>query len=379
MVYRLLFKKEILELKKKKIYVLSSFGHAGTDWLHSLLDGHKEILITPAFSYYRTYYRFLYLSKINIFQIKDYNYLAKIIADLFYFNPGYRVKRRRILFNLEEKKNFEKYFKIYIENDNDILEKKIFYAIHFAFLKIKKFEIKKIKNIVIHEHVAWHCSRYLKIFKSKFVLIFRDPKAALGGSFLRMKNSNKTKILQPYQFDMIILHMKLAFDFVISKKNQKHCYILQNEKMHLNLSQEMKSLAKWMRIKFSKTLLSQTFLNVKWLGESSYLAKDELKKELPKDFYDPSNVEKRWRNVLTKNDILMADVFFRKQINMMGYKLDNKLNFLKLLNGYLIFLFKYLIQENSSNKKYLIFFRNLVKRLFILINAKISLVLFKYF
>ena len=378
MVHRLLFKKEILALKKKKIFVLSSFGHAGIDWLHSLLDGHDEILITPAFSYYRTYYRFLYRSKINIFLIKDYNYLTKIISNLFYYHPAYRVKRRKFLFNLEEKKDFEKYFKIYLENDNDILEKKIFYGIHFAFIKIKNIKIKKIKNIVIHEHVAWHCSRYSKIFKSKFILIFREPKATLAGAFLRMRNSNKTKILKSIQFDTLILHMKSAFDFATSKKNQKHCYILQNEKMHLDLSDEMRSLAKWIGIKFSKKLLSQTFLNIKWFGESSYLAKDELKKMPPKDFYDISNVEKRWRNILDKNDILMIDVFFRKQIQMMGYKFDNKLNFFKLIKGYLIFLFKYLTQENYFILKSVIILRNLVRRIFVLINTKITLKLFKY-
>ena len=135
---RLLLKKEILALKKKKLFVLSSFGHAGIDWVHSLLDGHEEILIAPAFSYYRTYYRFLYRSKINLFLIEDYDYLSKIISDLFYFHPGYKVKRRKFLFNLTEKKNFEKYLKIYLKTDTEILEKKIFYAIHFAFAKIKK-------------------------------------------------------------------------------------------------------------------------------------------------------------------------------------------------------------------------------------------------
>ena len=31
--------------------MLGSFGHAGIDWVHSLLDNHDEILIMPAFSF----------------------------------------------------------------------------------------------------------------------------------------------------------------------------------------------------------------------------------------------------------------------------------------------------------------------------------------
>ena len=38
---------------KKKIYVLSSFGHSGIDWISSLLDNHPEILIIPSLSFFR--------------------------------------------------------------------------------------------------------------------------------------------------------------------------------------------------------------------------------------------------------------------------------------------------------------------------------------
>lgn len=378
MVSGLLFKKEILALKKKKVFVLSSFGHAGIDWVHSLLDGHREILITPAFSYYRTYYRFLYRSKINLFLINDYSYLTKIISDLFYFHPGYKLRRRKFLFNLKEKKDFEKYLKIYLETDKDILEKRIFYAIHFSFLKIKKLKIEKVKIIAIHEHVAWHCPRYLKIFKSKFILIFRDPRATLGGAILRMKNSNKTKMLKSFQFDTLILHMQTAFQFAVSRKSKNDCYILQNEKMHKNLFFEMSTLAKWMKIKFSKKLLSQTFLNKKWLGESSYLAKDELKQAPPKNFYYPDNVEKRWRNILDNNEILMTEVFFKKQMTLMGYTPDNKLNFFEQIKGNLIFIFRYIYQDHYFITKKIIIFRNILRKLFILISTKMTLVLFKF-
>ena len=33
------------------------FCHAGIDWIHSLLDNHKEILIMPPFSFFRTIWK----------------------------------------------------------------------------------------------------------------------------------------------------------------------------------------------------------------------------------------------------------------------------------------------------------------------------------
>ena len=43
-------------LEKLPIFVLQSAGHSGIDWTHSLLDSHSQVLIMPAFSFYRTIY-----------------------------------------------------------------------------------------------------------------------------------------------------------------------------------------------------------------------------------------------------------------------------------------------------------------------------------
>jgi len=42
-------------LRQLPLIFLMSFGHCGIDWLHSLLDSHPQILIMPAFSFYRSW------------------------------------------------------------------------------------------------------------------------------------------------------------------------------------------------------------------------------------------------------------------------------------------------------------------------------------
>ena len=148
--------------------------------------------------------------------------------------------------------------------------------------------------------------------------------------------------------------------------------------MHENLKSEMLNLANWMKIKFSKQLLSQTFLKKKWLGESSYLAKDELKKDPPKNFYQPIEVEKRWRSVLDKNDILMTEIIFQKQMKLMNHNIENKLSFKNIIRGYFIFLLRYIYQEKYFFLKTIIISRNIVRKLFILISTKITLMLFTF-
>ena len=46
-----------------------------------------------------------------------------------------------------------------------------------------------------------------------------------------------------------------------------------------------------MKIDYENSLLEQTFMGKMWMGESSYLAKDELEKLPPDNFYYPEEVE----------------------------------------------------------------------------------------
>ena len=88
---------------------------------------------------------------------------------------------------------------------------------------------------------------------------------------------------------------------------KKFIYPIINEYMHEDLKKEMSNLSKWLGISYFDSMLNQTFMNQKWLGESAYLAKDELKEEAPKNFYDPFQVEKRWRSILSPIEILSND------------------------------------------------------------------------
>ena len=85
--------KDYKKIKQMKIFCLSTFGHNGVDWMHSLLDGHKEILIMPAFSYFRSLNRlklrnekFSNLRKINL------NEISKEITKIFYEEKCIKLK-----------------------------------------------------------------------------------------------------------------------------------------------------------------------------------------------------------------------------------------------------------------------------------------------
>ena len=41
------------KINKIPVAAISTFGHCGIDWLHSLIDSHKEVLILPPLSFFR--------------------------------------------------------------------------------------------------------------------------------------------------------------------------------------------------------------------------------------------------------------------------------------------------------------------------------------
>tara|TARA_B100001939_G_C16601968_1_gene471411 strand:- start:122 stop:571 length:450 start_codon:yes stop_codon:yes gene_type:complete len=133
--------------------------------------------------------------------------------------------------------------------------------------------------------------------------------------------------------------------------------------MHEDLKKEMSNLSKWLGISYFDSMLNQTFMNQKWLGESAYLAKDELKEEAPKNFYDPFQVEKRWRSILSPIEILSIEVVFRDMMERFGFKKDNNLNFLKRIKGYFNFYLMHQHQQKYYINKRIILLRNLLRRI----------------
>ena len=126
----------LMKINSLPVFMLSSFGHAGIDWTHSLLDSHKDIIIMPAFSFFRTLYKIEKINKIKLNKLKDAKFAAKILTEMFFNDVSYRVKRRKFLFNDEQKKIFEKsIIEFYATNEMQIIQKLFFqFIMHFVIL-----------------------------------------------------------------------------------------------------------------------------------------------------------------------------------------------------------------------------------------------------
>ena len=91
------------DITKLPVVMLGSFGHAGIDWVHSLLDSHPEILIMPAFSFFRTLERIKRGNKLDINNSKNIE-IAKTFSNTFFYDKSYQLKRRQFIISEIQKR-----------------------------------------------------------------------------------------------------------------------------------------------------------------------------------------------------------------------------------------------------------------------------------
>ena len=362
---------EIKKFRSLPVTILSSFGHNGLDWIHSLLDGHSQIVLMPAYSFYRTLDFYERLNGQSLLKIKDLGIIATKFTKFILEDPSYNVVRRRFLNNDDNSQSFRRNLFDYLTQCEEVsLEKALFYGINYAFCKSNNKNLDAIKMIISQEHVSWHSEKYKDNFNSNFVFMMRDPRAGLAGSWKRQVDNAGYKSINPYDFDKGILAGTYLEAFCSKYPDyvDRKVRIMVNETMHEDLHEEMKDLCQWLELDYEDNCLDETFLGKEWLGESSYLAVDELTERPPKDFYTKENVEKRWRGQINDSEINMIEYLFRKSISDYGYNRDNSENINVNLRALKKFLFTMLVNPKET-KKLLIpvkLTRNFIRRFFIL-------------
>jgi len=330
-----------LNISKLPVVFLMSFGHCGIDWLHSLLDSHKQILIMPALSFYRCW-KILDADKIEDVE-GMYNIWKSYIVK--YIGPSCSNEQKKLLHSNEEVNKFLEKFKTLLVS-NGLDKKTVFFSIHQSYAYAKNLNIESKVVIVCHEHLPWAFDDIISDFKYvKILMITRDPRASIAG--LWYGRVSDFGYLPDFTFNMMFDTWFQAADSIAryEKMLKDNIKIVRNEDLHDNLEFHMKKLAEWLEVEFSQTLLVQTFASGnKCLPDSRYISGPGGKYDLNNninyhEFYSPDNVKKRWLSVLSdKRDLLMVDVILQESIVKYGYEPMNRYSFLSYCKGVLYFL-----------------------------------------
>lgn len=322
------------QIKKLPLTFLMTFGHCGIDWVHSLLDSHQQILLTPALSFYRCW-KMLKLSNVKnsaeMFSIWE-RYINEFIG------PNCKNEQKKFFHDQSQLEKFFQYFKIKIE-EYGTERSNVFLALHEAYAVARDIDLNQVKLIVSHEHLPWPFEAIINDFPSaKILMITRDPRAAVAGIF-------KGRIADFGHLPDFVLN--LIFDCWLQGMDMYKKYkpqlkerfkVLINEDMHLDLEKNMRDLARWLNIDFDPILLTSTYPSGKsYQPDTRYIKSDETIAD-EKDFYLPENVKKRWIEVLANpHDLLMTEVILNEAMSEFGYKRIYPNSFLNKIKGFLYF------------------------------------------
>ena len=356
---------DIVKIKSLPFIVLSAVGHCGGDFVANLFFGHEQILKLPPLLFFRKIRILRDLKNIDLIEIKDNNKVFKILKKEFFSNK----RLTSYNFNLNKKQEilFKKYFFEFLKKSG-IKEraKNLFLAINYASAKVYKININKLKYIFVDEHKIQYCNDLKKYFKkNKFLIVYRDPRAAIAGT---LRGGNDWKLQKQYQIDRAFFSWFTGLNFYLKEKKNNNVFFFQNE-IFTNkkyLKKMMKNLSRALCIKFSKSLLTPKYFNKKWYGDSVYLGKFEMKKQMPKDYYKPKNVKLRWLKQLSKQELIDIENILRKSMKLFKYKPITKITFKTIINSYINYFFSYKNTNQNFFKNILYTTKTIARRMMII-------------
>ena len=335
-----------------KFFLIITNGRSGSDFLHSLLDGHEEVASFPGF---------INLPKLqfefNKFKSES-DLIDKFIADYeIFFNSKqnkmenhHKLGKKKNQFYQVDKIKFKQYYFSVNKNNYKCSFKNFLINLHLSYLKAsekKKFNYKKIKIILIQAKYFKFLDK-IKNLNYKILYSYRHPISILNSGVNAFFKNNINKFSPSTLY--FYLNRLLLEPFFISK--HKELYLVRLEKLHLEPIKTLKKICKIMQIKFGKTLLISSFNGKLWWGDSCSKLKTSVFNE---NFKIKINVE----NFFHK-DFYLIQFILNNGLKLLKYKKVNyeKLNF--LLN-FLPLKIEYLMMKYSlQNFKIISFFNYLI-------------------
>ena len=298
-----------------KFFLLVTNGRSGSDFFHSLLDNHDEIVSLPGtlnLKRLRKYYfQMKTLESFVSFFINDNNFLFNSKKNTT--ENHHKLGENRNQHFIVNKKSFLKEFlNISKVNDNfEIIVKNLHLAYHLISTGKKK---NKIKNIFIHVH---HVNKMIEFnkFPCEIFYTYRHPISILNSgiqAFFRNKKGNKFTPKTLYFYLSRIINEP----FFIKTNHKVH--LIKLEKLHLDSIKVLQKISNILAIRFRNTLLQSTFMGKLWWGDNF----SKMKKT-------PFNND--FKIIFNKDNFYNKDFYFlQKILNKEMIKLNyKKINYFK--------------------------------------------------
>lgn len=329
--------KEKEQIKKlfEKVSIISivTSGRAGSFFVQSLLDNHKNILNIPFCVFTEDIYKNVSKFINNQFKINsiiDYisnkslmrNFLLeKYIEEVWTHDWCVIINGKESEFHIDPvkfKKNLTKTLKIMY--DLKKLDKKGFYiALHAAFALTIGRDLNNIKYILDQTH-SYTEDAMKDLFivdpNTKFIHTIRDPRANYYSYCEQNKYfANKKKRFLPYGINNVfnyVFHSPLKIE-EYRKDWLKNYFLIKLEDLHNSFEKTVKELANFLEIPVQKTLFESTMAGYPYIGKSHTHKRDIIGS-------DPKSTEPKWKTCLSKKEIRNIECLSSRFMDKHGYK-----------------------------------------------------------
>jgi hypothetical protein len=322
---------------------LMGFGHCGIDWVHSLLNSHDQILITPVISFFRSW-KVLDAERVTTVDDMYRLWHIYIIANI---GPDCKNRFKQFLHTDEEANRFFPRF-LKILRSRGIAKPDVFWAINEAWSYAKQIQAEDNRIVVSQEHSSWPFEHILELFPhSNILMVIRDPRASIAGSIFQPQE--RLGFLPDYASNMIMEEWFQGQDMWRKYENHLGARLkcIRNEDLHENLEEHLRDLAGWLGVDFSRKMLQGTFADGKpALADSVYLAPDRKASSgvyggAPTSYdtyYLPENVKERWMKVLTTRETVMIEYLLKDLFQKFRYERITKNTLISPLVGLVTYL-----------------------------------------
>ena len=323
---------------------VQNYMSSGSIFLQSLLDGHSNILSTPAL-----YSREIFKIWNNSLSLNKSNLIEFFIESLPWFDPDKtdvdnglnRLGKKANEIAVIDKKKFTNILSLLlIDFDSRPSRKTFLQACHIAYALTLERNINKNSLYIlfpIHTQSKQIAKYAIEDYPNiKFLYTIRDPKVLLNSLIKRhiKLNLNLKHPLPESQIRHLILNkVRVDGDIEVFGDNpyfnEKSCQFkaVRLEDLHESPKKTMQLICKWLSIPFEKNLLKSTFNGKQWWNKP---ASGQL------SGFDINKINEKL-TFLSKLDVIRVDFLNSKKRQVWGYK--KKPNFLlKVLECFVFFV-----------------------------------------
>lgn len=341
-----------------KIFVLSSLGRAGLNFLSASIDNHPQIIMMACLSFFRTIDHFK--DSRNLTTENERKFFKEFL-DYLYIKNKFSIEGK-VIKNLKEKNKLNKLLlEEFKKQKKGHFYSKLFFALHFAFAKLHNKNINKKKIIVVYEKNPMYLDNYNKYFNNpKIIMLIKNPLMSYSGN---KKASMNAGSYYPSKLNFLYGQIDSGMKFI----NKNETKVIKIENLNLNFKKELKKLTKFMGISMSRTLFETTYLGKKWGHDSSFIVHGNqtyTKTKVNKNFDLPNNQLKRALSIINKKELIMVETIFKKVYLKFKYIKKIKPNLYNSFLGYLYFLSSY---KNEKAGSIYLKLKNAILRMIIII------------